>query len=73
MKTLNEVTRRYLKANGISNVFFADYIGADQTVCSRWLHGKYNLNASQIQRTHDFLSGRYLKNIEDIMQEMGDE
>ena len=37
METLNQIVRRYLDENGISDRFFEKYIGCSQSLCSQWL------------------------------------
>lgn len=68
MDTLNGIVRRYLDANGISDKFFEEYIGCSQSLCSKWLKGKRKLNQDQLQKTHEFLSGKHIKTIEDVLK-----
>lgn len=42
MDTLNIIVRKYLEINGIRVGHFADYIGCEQSRCSRWLSGEGN-------------------------------
>lgn len=69
MDTLNKVVKRYLEANGISDKFFEEYIGCSQSMCSQWFKGKRKLNPDQIKKAHEFLSGKHIKTVEDIMKE----
>lgn len=69
MKTLNQIVKRYLDENGIMLKYFADYIGCNQTTCSLWFSGKRKLNSSQIMKTHEFLQGRHIKTVDEIMKE----
>lgn len=69
METLSQVVQKYLEANGITIKYFADYIGCKQTKCSLWFNGERKLNSEQIRKTHDFLAGKYIKTIDEIMKE----
>ena len=69
MDTLNKLVRRYLDENGISDKFFQEYIGCSQPMCSKWFKGERKLNKEQIKKTHEFLSGKHIKSVEDIMKE----
>lgn len=69
MGTLNEIVKKYLKTNGITVNFFANYINCEQSACSRWLSGQKKLKPDQIKKTHDFLQGKFLKPVEEIMKE----
>lgn len=69
METLSQVVKKYLDANGITDRFFADYIGCNKTKCSLWFKGERKLNSEQIRKTHDFLAGKYLKSVDEIMRE----
>lgn len=68
MDTLNKIVEKYLDMNGIMIKFFADYIGCEQTKCSRWLKGERKLNSEQIRKTHEFLTGNFLKSVQDIIK-----
>ena len=72
MDTLNVIARKYLKANGIRITHFADYIGCDQGRCSRWLSGECKLRKIQIKKVHEFLDGKFLKSVHEIMEREGD-
>lgn len=69
METLNQVVRKYLDANGISDKFFENYIGCSQSLCSKWLKGERKLNPEQIRKTHEFLQGKHFKTVDDILKE----
>ena len=45
MNTLNQIVRKYLDENGISDKFFENYIGCSQSMCSKWLKGERKLNS----------------------------
>lgn len=68
MGTLNEVVRKYLDANGIIIGHFADYIGCEKSKCSRWLKGERKLNSEQIKKTHEFLTGAFLKSVDEVIK-----
>ena len=68
MNTLNELVRKYLEENGISDKFFEQYIGCSQSLCSKWFKGERKLNNEQIQKTHEFLSGKHYKSVDEIMK-----
>lgn len=69
MESLSQIVRKYLDANGISDKFFQNYIGCSQPLCSLWFKGERRLNPEQIKKTHDFLQGKHIKTIEDILKE----
>ncbi len=69
MAKLNVIARKYLDANGISVVHFANCIGCDRTRCSHWLSGKEKLSAGHIKKVHDFLAGQYIKTVDQLMKE----
>ena len=69
MNTLNNIVERYLEENGIKIKFFADYIGCELTKCCRWLKGDRKLNPEQIRKTHEFLQGKHIKTVDDIIKE----
>ena len=50
------------------NKFFENYIGCSQSMCSKWLKGERKLNSEQIRKTHEFLSGKHIKTVEDILK-----
>lgn len=66
---LNQIVKKYLSSNGIKNEFFASYIGCDASRCSRWLKGEQKLNQEQLKRAHEFLTGRHIKTVEEVMKE----
>lgn len=67
--TLGQVVKQYLCANGIRNDFFSDYIGCDPSTCTRWIKGERKLNAEQLLKVHDFLAGKHIKPVTEIMKE----
>lgn len=69
MDSLNEVVRKYLDANGISDKFFEKYIGCSQSMCSKWLKGERKLNPEQVKKTHEFLSGKHIKTVDKVIKE----
>ena len=69
MNTLSEVVKKYLDVNGITVTRFADYIGCELTKCSRWFKGERKLNPEQIRKTHEFLDGKFLKTVDEIIRE----
>lgn len=69
MDTLNQLTRKYLDANGISDKFFYEYIGCPQSTCSNWFKGTGRLTPAQIKKTHEFLSGKHIKTVQDILKQ----
>lgn len=69
MDSLNEVVRKYLDANGISDKFFEKYIGCSQSLCSKWLKGERKLNPEQVKKTHEFLSGKHIKTVDEVIKE----
>ena len=68
METLNQVVKKYLEENGITIRYFSEYIGCKPSKCSLWLSGKKKLNSEQIRKTHEFLSGKHIKTVEDILK-----
>lgn len=69
METLNQVVKRYLDSNGITDKFFAEYIGCNKTKCSLWIKGECKLNPEQIRKTHEFLAGKHIKTVDELMKE----
>ena len=67
--TLNQVVEEYLNSNGIKKEYFASYIGCGLSKCTMWFKGERKLNTEQLQKTHEFLSGKHIKPVEDIMKE----
>ena len=68
MNTLNQIVRKYLDENGISDKFFEEYIGCSQPMCSKWLKGERKLNKEQLKKVHEFLKGKHIKTVEDILK-----
>lgn len=67
---LNELVNKFLEGNGISIRFFALKINCEYTKCTRWLKGeKVYLNKEQLKTVHEFLAGKYLKTLEEIVSE----
>ena len=71
MDTLNIIVRKYLEINGIRVGHFADYIGCEQSRCSRWLSGEGKLRPIHIKKVHEFLDGKFLKSVDDIIKKEG--
>lgn len=71
MDTLNIIVRKYLEINGIRVGHFADYIGCEQSRCSRWLSGEGKLRPIHIKKVHEFLAGKFLKSVDDIIKKEG--
>lgn len=69
-KSLNELVVKYLKENGMTSAFFCRYIGENKTTVSLWLHGKGNIGKEILPKIHEFLSGKHLRTLEDIIKEM---
>ena len=67
--TLSKIVEDYLTSNGIKKDYFAAYIGCGLSKCTMWFKGQRKLNEDQIQKTHEFLSGKHLKTVADIMKE----
>lgn len=68
MDTLNRVVEKYLEENGIMIKHFADYIDCNLSTCSKWFKGERKLNPEQIKKTHDFLQGKFLKSVDEIIK-----
>lgn len=68
-KSLNELVFMYLKENGISNIFFSKYIGASSPMVSYWLNGKGNIGKDKLYKIHEFLEGKHLKTLDEIIGE----
>ncbi len=68
MDTLSDIVKKYLKANGIMERYFANYIGCEKTKCNRWFKGERKLTSSQIKKTHEFLQGKFLKSVDEILK-----
>ncbi len=69
MDTLNQVVNKYLKENGITTRYFSDYIGCEYSRCIKWLKGQSKITPKQIKRTHDFLNGKFIKTVDEILKE----
>lgn len=68
MCNLNQIVNKYLKENGISNKFFSEYIGCEYTKCRHWLsNNSRKLDGEQIKKVHEFLSGKHLKSVDEII------
>lgn len=68
MDTLNQVVEKYLEENGISIRFFAKYINCEYTKCAKWLKGERKLTPKQVEKTHVFLNGKFLKTVDQILK-----
>lgn len=68
MDDLKQVVETYLRENGIKKEFFAKYIGCDSTKCIRWFKGERKFNAEQINKVHEFLSGKHIKTVDEIVR-----
>jgi len=64
---LNEITRKYLKSNGIKETFFAEWIGCDRTVVSRWLSGQKNIKKEHKKKVIEFISGEFIIPLDDLI------
>lgn len=67
--TLSQVVDEYLTSNGIKKEFFASYIGCGSSKCALWFKGERKLTEEQLQKTQEFLSGKHVKTVADIMKE----
>ena len=67
--TLSQVVDEYLTSNVIKKEFFASYIGCGSSKCALWFKGERKLTEEQLQKTHEFLSGKHVKTVADIMKE----
>ena len=68
METLNQVVKKYLEENGIMLKYFAEYIGCNPSKCSLWINGQKKLNSEQIRKTHEFLQGKFLKSVDEVIK-----
>lgn len=69
MYALNELVKKYLDTNGISQKFFADYVGMDTSNCNNWLKGKKPFPQYKVDKIHEFLTGSFIKTAEEIIAE----
>lgn len=69
MDSLHQIVRKYLDENGISDQFFIQYVGCSQPTGSLWLKGQRKLKPEQLEKVHEFLSGKHFKKVEDILCE----
>ena len=37
-------------------------------MCSKWLKGERKLNKEQLKKVHEFLKGKHIKTVEDILK-----
>ena len=68
MDTLSNIVRKYLTENGISDKFFERYIGCPQSTCSKLFSHKAKLTPEQLEKTHEFLKGKHIKTIEEVLK-----
>ena len=68
VETLTQVVKKYLDENGIMLKYFADYIGCKPSKCSLWFSGQRKLNPEQIRKTHEFLQGKFLKSVDEVIK-----
>lgn len=66
--TLNQIVEKYLYLNGIKKEFYAEYIGAVPSKCTKWLKGEQKLTKRQLAKTHEFLAGKHIKTVGEIMK-----
>lgn len=68
---LHEKVNKYLEINGVSQKRFAEYVGIDFRKANKWLHktGYARLTEEQLGRVEDFLNGKFIKTIDEIMEE----
>lgn len=64
-----EKYRDKVSAANMIDAYFASYIGCGLSKCTMWFKGERKLNTEQLQKTHEFLSGKHIKTVEDIMKE----
>ena len=69
MYDIKSSSRRVFEFYGIKKEYFASYIGCGLSKCTMWFKGERKLNTEQLQKTHEFLSGKHIKTVEDIMKE----
>lgn len=48
--------------------YFAEYIGCNPSKCSLWINGQKKLNSEQIRKTHEFLQGKFLKSVDEVIK-----
>jgi len=67
---LQEVTKKYLKENGLSVRFMAQKTDINRTSLQLWINGSRNLNIQNIVKIKQFLSGSYIQSAETITAQM---
>ena len=67
MNSLNEIVRTYLKKNGLTTTFFAQWIGADRSQVQKWFAGERKLSQEQIHKVWEFLNGEFLTSFDQIV------
>lgn len=69
MRDLRQIISKYLDKNGIKTKFFAAYIGCEYGKCVKKLKGEGRFTSSEIQKIYDFLDGKHLISVEQIVKE----
>ena len=69
MRDLRQIVSKYLDRNGIKTKFFAAYIGCEYGKCVKKLKGEGRFTSSEIQKIYDFLDGKHLISVEQIVKE----
>lgn len=69
MRDLRQTVSLYLDRNGIKTKFFAKYIGCEYGKCVKKLKGEGKFTSSEIGKIYDFLDGKHLVTMEQIVKE----
>lgn len=65
---LCELSKLYLKTNGISYKFFARYLGIEYSYSVRWLNGDIPINEKYIDKIHEFLNGEWITPASELLK-----
>lgn len=65
---LSQIVAEYLESNGIKKEYFASYIGCRLSKCAMWFSGQRKLTPKQLEKTHEFLKGKHIKTIEEVLK-----
>lgn len=67
---LREITKRYIKENGITYAAVARYMGVSRSYFHHWIQGDYDMPDYRLEQITDFLQGKAYKSLDDIRREI---
>lgn len=72
MKNLNTICKEYLRRNGITTSFCAEWCGCDKSRFQRWLGGQRPISKEIEAQVLLFLRGDFLTPLDQIIQVVSD-